>query len=80
MEQEAATKYQTKLEEKKKTSQEQGVTLISIPYWWDCQKESLMATISAAVPNVLPKSTGYSQLTSLRETGFPIPLIPPPQL
>lgn len=34
----------------------QGITLISIPYWWDGSKESLSATLFQARPDVFPAS------------------------
>ncbi len=30
-----------------------GITLIEIPYWWDNKKDSLMASIHAARPDVI---------------------------
>jgi len=32
-----------------------NITLIDIPYWWDCNKESLEATIHLIRPDLIPK-------------------------
>jgi hypothetical protein len=43
---------------KAEVSKRAGVTLIKVPYWWDKSKESLMATIRQARPDIeLPIST-----------------------
>ena len=39
--------------EKQELCQEIGVSLVTIPYWWDKQKESLMATLWRECPQVL---------------------------
>ena len=37
----------SKDEEKRIACKDKGITLIEIPYWWDKEKSSLMATIQA---------------------------------
>ena len=39
--------------EKRKICEEQGITLIEIPYWWDFKKESLIATIHSHRPDLI---------------------------
>lgn len=45
---------------------ERGITLVEIPYWWDFEKSSLMATIHECRNDLLPK-----------QEGQPIPKTPP---
>eukprot|EP01124_Arcella_intermedia_P012701 TRINITY_DN19044_c0_g2_i1.p1 TRINITY_DN19044_c0_g2~~TRINITY_DN19044_c0_g2_i1.p1 ORF type:complete len:446 (+),score=129.38 TRINITY_DN19044_c0_g2_i1:700-2037(+) len=51
---------------KKETCKEKGITLITIPYWWDRHKESLSSTLHHALPEVFPKSESPQ-----------IPVVPP---
>lgn len=46
-----------------------GITLISVPFWWDTERESLENTIHMHRPDVIPKPVG---------SGDPIPDTPPP--
>jgi hypothetical protein len=41
-------------EEKKLKCKEKNIVLIDIPYWWDRNKESLMATIHKYRPDLVP--------------------------
>lgn len=51
--------YQTRDKEKLKLCFENGVTLIVIPFWWDCSIESLRGTLSRQLadkfPNIFPE-------------------------
>ena len=38
-------RYSERDEEKRVACKENGITLIEVPYWWDKEKSSLMATI-----------------------------------
>jgi hypothetical protein len=38
--------------EKKMLCQKEGITLIDVPYWWQSDKESLVATIAKYRPDV----------------------------
>jgi len=49
--------------EKRRTCQENQITIIEVPYWWDFKKESLIATIHSHRPD----------LVSDRGEGNPIP-------
>lgn len=61
-----------KIRDKCKTDQcdRAGITLISIPYWWDNTPNSLRATIFSIRPDVLEKP---------ENDCVPIPLNPPPK-
>eukprot|EP01114_Cavostelium_apophysatum_P023792 TRINITY_DN9076_c0_g1_i1.p1 TRINITY_DN9076_c0_g1~~TRINITY_DN9076_c0_g1_i1.p1 ORF type:complete len:404 (-),score=59.76 TRINITY_DN9076_c0_g1_i1:239-1450(-) len=39
--------------EKKKLCESAGITLIEVPYWWDLRKESLVATLGLARPDLV---------------------------
>jgi len=39
---------------KKKICEEAGITLVSIPHWWDLTESSLRATIFREIPNIIP--------------------------
>jgi hypothetical protein len=45
-----------------------GITLIEIPYWWDFEADSLIATIHSYRPDIFPEPG----------TGTPIPVTCPP--
>eukprot|EP01124_Arcella_intermedia_P021968 TRINITY_DN3174_c0_g1_i5.p1 TRINITY_DN3174_c0_g1~~TRINITY_DN3174_c0_g1_i5.p1 ORF type:complete len:431 (+),score=96.59 TRINITY_DN3174_c0_g1_i5:19-1311(+) len=51
---------------KKQRCAEEGITLLTIPYWWDRKKESLTATLHLFRPDIFPESQ-----------HDPIPLSPP---
>eukprot|EP01124_Arcella_intermedia_P027633 TRINITY_DN5449_c0_g2_i2.p1 TRINITY_DN5449_c0_g2~~TRINITY_DN5449_c0_g2_i2.p1 ORF type:complete len:371 (-),score=109.93 TRINITY_DN5449_c0_g2_i2:114-1226(-) len=51
---------------KKERCLEKGITLVTVPYWWDRKKESLAATLSQTLPGIFP-STQHA----------PIPPTPP---
>jgi hypothetical protein len=53
--------------EKQQRCKQEGITLIHIPYWWDKQKSSLVATVRQRRPELLPDA----------EAGLPIPATPP---
>jgi hypothetical protein len=53
--------------EKRILCQENGITLIEIPYWWDGTKESIQATIHKQRPD----------LVNTAGNGQPIPTQPP---
>jgi hypothetical protein len=38
--------------------QAKGITIFEIPYWWDSQEQSLIATIHQHRPDLIPKATG----------------------
>ncbi len=46
---------------KREKCQEIGITLIEIPYWWDCKLDSLIATIRAERPELLSDSLIHHQ-------------------
>eukprot|EP00026_Physarum_polycephalum_P001418 Phypoly_transcript_01419.p1 GENE.Phypoly_transcript_01419~~Phypoly_transcript_01419.p1 ORF type:complete len:980 (+),score=139.70 Phypoly_transcript_01419:131-3070(+) len=41
--------------EKRKAVEERGDTLVTVPYWWDGEEQSLLATIHAQRPEILPE-------------------------
>ncbi len=54
--------------EKKKLCLERGITLIEVPYWWDQQTKSLVATIRDQRPDI--------KFPSTLEGGYPISKVP----
>ena len=56
--------------EKRKGCEDLGITLIEIPYWWDFQKSSLIATINNQRPNLIPKGDGKI-IPNEPPNGFP---------
>ena len=58
--------FQARDMEKRKICEENGITLIEIPYWWDREKSSLIATIHRVRPDLLPNAGD----------GNPIPDVP----
>lgn len=44
--------------EKGLACKEKGITLIEIPFWWDKEKSSLMATIHGKRPDLLMNASG----------------------
>ena len=60
--------YQKLRDQEKKTfCQEHDITLIEVPYWSDCKKLSLMATVSEIRPDLIPVKGNFDD---------PIPLEP----
>ena len=57
--------------EKRQTCIENGITLIEIPYWWDFEKESLMATIYKQRPELFLKPINEQPIPSQPPNGFP---------
>lgn len=53
---------------KARVASQRGITLITVPFWWDFQKESLENTIHEVRPDLVPHRTG---------AGLCIPLKPP---
>ena len=45
--------YRSRDEDKRMACSEHGVTLVDIPYWWDKEKSSLVATIRQHRPELL---------------------------
>jgi len=43
--------------EKRELCEQNGITLIEIPFWWDTTKSSLQATIAKVRPDLFPHST-----------------------
>ena len=61
-------------EEKRKACKENGITLIEIPYWWDKEKPSLMATICERKPELVGTiivSEGANSIPLEPPKGFP---------
>jgi hypothetical protein len=61
-------------EEKKKLCKQLGITLVEVPYWWDCSKFSLAATICKVKPTLLSAMRGFQ--TALEQQShlvIPIP-------
>lgn len=54
-------------ERKKKVCEENGITLIEVPYWWDLKKPSLLGTIHARRPDISERYFSRDQI------GEPIP-------
>lgn len=48
--------HQRRDQEKKRLCQSVGITLIEIPYWWNKEKQSLMATIQKFKPDLIKQS------------------------
>jgi hypothetical protein len=46
-------KYCERDADKKLACQQKGITLISVPYWWDNRKDSLLATIQTFRPDII---------------------------
>jgi len=49
------TNLQYRDQEKERRCKQLGITLIKIPYWWDCKKQSLLATIHKYRPEIVDK-------------------------
>jgi hypothetical protein len=49
----------------------EGITLIEVPYWWDGNQSSLLATLYQVRPELVPSG---------EDIGDPIPLEPPKKL
>jgi hypothetical protein len=47
----------------------EGITLISIPYWWDTERDSLANTIRQHRPDLLPEPAGNGE--AIPETPAP---------
>jgi hypothetical protein len=45
--------YQRRDMEKKTSCEENGITIIEVPYWWDGNKESLLPTIHKYRPDLI---------------------------
>lgn len=54
-------------EEKREACVRKGITLVAVPYWWDFEPQSLVATI---------RQKNESLLMS-EQSGEPIPQLPP---
>jgi hypothetical protein len=59
--------YQIRDKQKREACAAAKITLIEIPYWWNKHKESLLATIHQARPDMVAKPTNAQ----------PIPMTPP---
>lgn len=57
---------------KLKQCKRHGITLIEVPYWWDCSKSSLMATIHQVRPDLVPSTNSDTS-----QEFSPIPTSPP---
>jgi hypothetical protein len=58
-------------EEKRLKCKMEGITLIEIPYWWDYQKSSLLATIYAQRPDLFEEPVLFEPIPSEPPGGFP---------
>lgn len=56
--------------EKRMACREKGITLIEIPYWWDKEKSSLMATIHELRPELV-EAVDASPIPREPPTSFP---------
>jgi len=50
--------YKQRDEEKQTFCKKEGITLIQIPFWWDHDKESIVATLQHYLPDIIPTSRG----------------------
>ena len=67
------------MEQKKEKCAKESVTLVVIPYWWDCQKESLAATLKSIRPDLVPNATGsFMTPLFLKLKLLGIPILPSP--
>jgi hypothetical protein len=57
--------------EKELACKEKGITLIEIPYWWNKEKSSLMATIHKERPDLLTQAIGGEAIPKEPPSGFP---------
>ena len=57
-------------EEKRKLCTRNGITLIEVPYWWDSNQETLMATIHECRPDLILQVSGMT-IPNDPPTGFP---------
>ena len=57
--------------EKRAACMERGITLVEIPYWWDRDKSSLMATIHGKRPDLLKHASGNDPIPKDPPNGFP---------
>jgi hypothetical protein len=62
---------QQKDEEKRLACKKQNIVLIEIPYWWDFQKSSLLATIYKQQPGLLDSPLDGNSIPSEPPNGFP---------
>ena len=51
-------------DEKRKACREQGITLVQVPYWWDFQTPSLVATIRRHKEELVPTHEGSTDSES----------------
>eukprot|EP01124_Arcella_intermedia_P028018 TRINITY_DN5608_c0_g1_i1.p1 TRINITY_DN5608_c0_g1~~TRINITY_DN5608_c0_g1_i1.p1 ORF type:complete len:508 (+),score=131.08 TRINITY_DN5608_c0_g1_i1:7-1530(+) len=60
--------YSKRDEKKKQSCLEKGITLVTVPYWWDRKKESLCATLHQVLPLIFPETHSLPIPTSLPST------------
>ena len=64
-------RYLERDEAKRKACSEHNITLIEIPYWWDNQKSSLLATIHYHAPHLVPSKGDGKPIPNEPPFGFP---------
>jgi len=67
----AQWKYVQRDQEKRIVCEQNGITLIEVPYWWDFQKESLMATIYQTNPHLIQYQGNAKPIPTEPPGGFP---------
>ena len=57
--------------EKRQACIENGIILIEVPYWWNFEKESLMATIYKQRPELIIKPIEEQPIPNEPPSGYP---------
>src|SRR5690348_14990287 len=64
--------YQTQRDQEKKTMcNENGITLIEVPYWWDFDKLSLISTIHDHRPDLFPIKPTLESIPNQPQENIP---------
>ena len=61
----AQWRYVERDEQKRKACKENRISLIEVPYWWDCQTETLKATIHEKRPELFPEPTDATPIPKM---------------